>query len=330
MKKNKNNYKDTGVDIKEGQKFIEDIKNLTKAPITSYSLSNIGSFSGYVQAPSEFTDPVYALACDGVGTKIKIGLKLNNLKTIGIDLVAMCVNDLISSGAKPIAFLDYYGCSKLDRKRGQEIISGILEGCKLAGCDLIGGETAEMPKHYTDNNFDLVGFSMGINNRKDIIDGSFIESGDLILGLPSSGFHSNGYSLINEIIKDKIIGDSFMNRLLTPTEIYVDEILSLKKVCSIKGMAHITGGGLNENLSRISNGKTMCIDKSKWVVPKIFEEIKTLGNISENEMFNVFNCGVGFCVVLDKKNAKKAIEANPKLMEIGFVSDRDEVDFKFI
>ncbi|MBT10364.1 MAG: phosphoribosylformylglycinamidine cyclo-ligase [Gammaproteobacteria bacterium] len=330
MTKNKNKYKDIGVDIDEGQKFIEDIKNLTKKPITSYSLSDIGGFSGYVETPSEFSDPVYALACDGVGTKIKIGLMLDNLKTIGIDLVAMCVNDLISSGAKPVAFLDYYGCSKLDRSKGKEIISGIVEGCKLAGCELIGGETAEMPNHYNENNFDLVGFSMGVNNRNKIIDGSSIESGDIVLGLPSSGFHSNGYSLINEVIKDKIIDNSFMEKLLIPTRIYVNEILLLKEISKIKGMAHITGGGLNENLSRIANGKTICIDKSKWVMPEIFNEIKELGNISEDEMFNVFNCGVGFCIVLDKENAKKAMEINSELIEIGFVSDRNKVDFNFV
>ena len=330
MTKNKNKYKDIGVDIDEGQKFIEDIKNLTKKPITSYSLSDIGGFSGYVETPSEFSDPVYALACDGVGTKIKIGLMLDNLKTIGIDLVAMCVNDLISSGAKPVAFLDYYGCSKLDRSKGKEIISGIVEGCKLAGCELIGGETAEMPNHYNENNFDLVGFSMGVNNRNKIIDGSSIESGDIVLGLPSSGFHSNGYSLINEVIKDKTIDNSFMEKLLIPTRIYVNEILLLKEISKIKGMAHITGGGLNENLSRIANGKTICIDKSKWEMPEIFNEIKELGNISEDEMFNVFNCGVGFCIVLDKENAKKAMEINSELIEIGFVSDRNKVDFNFV
>ena len=242
----------------------------------------------------------------------------------------MCVNDLISSGAKPVAFLDYYGCSKLDRSKGKEIISGIVEGCKLAGCELIGGETAEMPNHYNENNFDLVGFSMGVNNRNKIIDGSSIESGDIVLGLPSSGFHSNGYSLINEVIKDKTIDNSFMEKLLIPTKIYVNEILLLKEISKIKGMAHITGGGLNENLSRIANGKTICIDKSKWVMPEIFNEIKELGNISEDEMFNVFNCGVGFCIVLDKENAKKAMEINSELIEIGFVSDRNKVDFNFV
>ncbi len=163
----------------------------------------------------------------------------------------------------------------------------------MAGCELIGGETAEMPNHYNENNFDLVGFSMGVNNRNKIIDGSSIESGDIVLGLPSSGFHSNGYSLINEVIKDKTIDNSFMEKLLIPTKIYVNEILLLKEISKIKGMAHITGGGLNENLSRIANGKTICIDKSKWVMPEIFNEIKELGNISEDEMFNVFNCGVG-------------------------------------
>ena len=330
MTKNKNKYKDTGVDIKEGQKFIDDLKDLTSKSISNYSLSDIGGFSGYVETPSEFSDPVFALACDGVGTKIKLATKLNNLKTIGIDLVAMCVNDLISSGAKPTAFLDYYGCSNLDRSRGKDIIFGILEGCKLAGCDLVGGETAEMPNHYTSENFDLVGFSLGINNRNEIIDGSLVKPGDLILGFPSSGFHSNGYSLINEIIKNNDCPVPLLEELLTPTRIYVDEILDLKNCCSINGMAHITGGGLDENLSRIASEVTICIDKSKWNLPKVFNQIKELGSISEEEMFNVFNCGIGFCIVLDQINAKKAISKYPELIEIGFVKERDKVSFKFL
>tara|TARA_B100000073_G_scaffold143312_2_gene117896 strand:+ start:3506 stop:4498 length:993 start_codon:yes stop_codon:yes gene_type:complete len=330
MVKNKNKYKDSGVDIEEGQNFIDDIKSLTKKPITSYSLGNIGSFSGYIETPAEFSDPIYALACDGVGTKMKVGLKLNDLSTIGIDLVAMCVNDLIVSGAKPTAFLDYYGCSKLDRSKGKEIISGILKGCRLANCELIGGETAEMPNHYTENNFDLVGFAVGVNNRNEIIDGSAIEAGNIILGLPSSGFHSNGYSLINEIIKNKNIDNLLLEKLLTPTTIYVNDILDLKQACTINGMAHITGGGLNENLSRIANGKTICIDKTKWSMPEIFKEIKKLGNISEEEMFNVFNCGIGFCLVLDEVNARKAIDKNSKLIEIGYVKNKKDMDFMFV
>ena len=242
----------------------------------------------------------------------------------------MCVNDLIVSGAKPTAFLDYYGCSKLDRSKGKEIISGILKGCRLANCELIGGETAEMPNHYTENNFDLVGFAVGVNNRNEIIDGSAIEAGNIILGLPSSGFHSNGYSLINEIIKNKNVDNLLLEKLLTPTTIYVNDILDLKQVCTINGMAHITGGGLNENLSRIANGKTICIDRTKWSMPEIFKEIKKLGNISEEEMFNVFNCGIGFCLVLDEVNARKAIDKNSKLIEIGYVKNREDMDFMFV
>jgi len=259
---------------------------------------------------------------------MRIAQKKGDLTTIGIDLVAMCVNDLIVSGAKPIAFLDYYGCSNLNREKGQQILSGIVEGCKLAGCDLVGGETAEMPNHYKGENFDLVGFSMGINEKSKIIDGTKISKGDVILGLPSSGFHSNGYSLINNVIENNC-DDELLTRLLVPTKIYVKEILELLASVEIKGMAHITGGGFEENLSRASNGLTINIDRSKWHMPDVFEEIQKIGNISTDEMFNVFNCGIGYAVILSEENAKLAKEINLDLLEIGFISDEETI-FKYI
>ena len=292
-------------------------------------MGSIGGFSGYVEIPSQMKEPVYALACDGVGTKMRIALHKDNLSTIGIDLVAMCVNDLIVSGAKPIAFLDYYGCSNLDRSKGQQILRGIIDGCSLAGCDLIGGETAEMPDHYQGENFDLVGFSMGINDKSRIIDGKKITDGDIILGLPSSGFHSNGYSLINNIIANNIT-DKLLTDLLVPTKIYVKEILELLDHVEVNGMAHITGGGFEENLSRINNGLTINIDRSKWQLPKIFRDIQDLGNIETEEMFRVFNCGIGFAVVLSEANAKKAKALNSDFLEIGFVSKKEDSGFKYI
>ena len=326
--KNKDKYKDAGVNIDEGQKFIDDIKNLTSALNTKYSLNSIGGFSGYIEIPKNVSNPVYALACDGVGTKMRVALRLNDLSTIGIDLVAMCVNDLIVSGAKPVAFLDYYGCATLDREKGQQILKGILEGCIQSDCDLVGGETAEMPDHYKGENFDLVGFSMGVNDKETIIDGSNIAEGNIILGLPSSGFHSNGFSLINKII-DKSAPNELLEKLLTPTKIYVKEVMELLEHVEINGMAHITGGGFEENLSRINNNFTMNIDKTKWNMPQIFSEIQSLGNIEEDEMFKVFNCGIGYVLILSKENAIKAKEINQSLIEIGFVT-KASTKFEFI
>ena len=327
MNKGKINYKSSGVNIDEGQKFIVDIKSLTKKRDLKNALSTIGSFSGYVKPPKKYKDPVFALACDGVGTKITLALKQKNLSSIGIDLVAMCVNDLVVSGATPLTFLDYYGVSKLNRNKGKEIIKGILKGCDQAGCELIGGETAEMPKHYTKDNFDLVGFAMGINERKNIIDGSKIRRNNAILALPSSGFHSNGYSLINKIINSKKTDRKLQKKLLTPTKIYVKEVLELTKKLKINGMAHITGGGLEENLSRINSSYTMIIDRDKCKLKGIFLEIMKLGNITRNEMYKVFNCGIGFCLILDRNDVEKAKKINSKLFEIGYVSKTEK---KFI
>ena len=330
MTKNKNNYKDSGVDIHQGQKFVKDIKELTSKSLYSFSLSGIGGFSGYIETPGNYVNPVYALACDGVGTKMRLALQINDLSTIGIDLVAMCVNDLIVSGAKPLAFLDYYGCSHLDRAKAKEIVSGIIDGCNIAGCELVGGETAEMPNHYQGENFDLVGFSLGVNEKTNIISGNKISSGDIILALPSSGFHSNGFSLINSVIAQKDISKNFLEQLLTPTRIYVNEVHSLIKECHVKGMAHITGGGLHENLSRLTSEHTMCIKKDSWELPTIFSTLQKLGNISSDEMLNVFNCGIGYCIVLDRENADIAISQNKELFEIGYVDEKSDESLIFV
>ena len=330
MTKNKNNYKDSGVDIDQGQKFIEDIKKLASKSQHSFSLGGIGGFSGYIEAPSEYVNPVYALACDGVGTKMRLALQTNDLTTIGIDLVAMCVNDLIVSGAKPLAFLDYYGCSNLNREKAKEIVSGIIDGCNLAGCELVGGETAEMPNHYQGENFDLVGFSLGINEKANIISGHEISSGDVILALPSSGFHSNGFSLINSVIAQQNITDDFLKQLLTPTRIYVNEVLDLIHKCNVKGMAHITGGGLHENLSRLNPNYTMCVNKDSWDMPTIFSKLQKLGNITSEEMLNVFNCGIGYCIILDRENANKAMIENTELFEIGYVDTKSDQSLIFL
>ena len=328
MTKKTNNYKDSGVNVQEGQNFVEDIKKELKSTQNNFSIGSIGGFSGYVSPPKDYDDPIYALACDGVGTKLRIASILEDYKSIGIDLVAMCVNDLIVSGAKPIAFLDYYGVSKLNREIGKEVISGILKGCQLSGCDLVGGETAEMPNHYTNGNFDLVGFAMGINERNNIIDGKNVKDGDCILAIPSSGFHSNGFSLLNKIVIDNHSNNSdLLRELLTPTRIYVQEVLDLVKVFEIKSMSHITGGGLEENLSRINSSYTMIIDRDKCKLKGIFLEIMKLGNITRNEMYKVFNCGIGFCLILDRDDVEKAKKINSKLFEIGYVSKTEK---KFI
>ena len=327
MTKKGHNYKDSGVNIDEGQNFVKDIQASTSIIKARYALNGIGSFSGYIKAPSNYKNPVFALACDGVGTKLNLATQHGNLSSIGIDLVAMCVNDLIVSGAKPLAFLDYYGVSKLDREKGKEVIAGILKGCEISECDLVGGETAEMPNHYAPNCFDLVGFAMGINEEDRIIDGSIVSIGDKIIGIPSSGFHSNGFSLINNILASSHPEDDLVAELLTPTRIYVKTILELIKKFKINGMAHITGGGLDENLSRIPTKNTIIVDSSNWEMPSIFQKIQKLGKISNDEMYKVFNCGIGFCLIADEAESKKILSENHDFIEIGYVDMPSEKKF---
>ncbi len=280
------NYKDSGVDIEAGNAFVEDLKK--KAP-------TIGGFNGMVQVPSGYEEPVLVSGADGVGTKMNICQVAGDYTTIGIDLVAMCVNDVICSGAKPLYFLDYVSTKKIDDNVAN-IMVGILKGCEEAGVELIGGETAE---HFRQNDYDLAGFCTGIVEKNEIVDGSLIKKGDKIIGLPSSGLHSNGYTLINDMLWRHKIFYEDTTELLMPTQIYTKRIAELMDNIPILGMAHITGGGLVENVPRcLPEGLKSNIDYTSWERPEIFNKIQQAGEIEEDEMRRVFNCGIGFVLIV--------------------------------
>ena len=289
------NYKDSGVDIEAGNAFVEKLKE--KAP-------SIGGFNGMMKIPSRYKNPVLVSGTDGVGTKIRLCQIFNDCTTIGEDLVAMCVNDVICSGARPLYFLDYISTGKLDQDILDQIMQGILKGCDIAGCNLLGGETAEHPKAGPPGgckwNIDLAGFCTGIVEENKIIDGSKIQEGDLIIGIESSGFHSNGYSLINDMLWRQKICYRDMPELLTPTTIYAPLIMYLlRKKRPINGMAHITGGGIPENLPRcLPDGLKVEVDYNSWERPEIFKKIAEAGDIIEEEMRKTFNLGIGFCLVV--------------------------------
>ena len=282
-------YKTSGVDIIKGRSFVEYLKVL--AP-------NIGGFSGMMEVPSGYEKPVLVSGADGVGTKMNICGIADDYNTIGQDLVAMCVNDVICSGAKPLYFLDYISTKSLD-SNVSDIVYGVNTGCAMAGMELIGGETAE---HYRQNDYDLAGFCTGIVEKNQIVDGSNIRVGDVVIGIESSGFHSNGYTLINDMLSRDLISYNYMPELLRPTTIYARLIQHLLDEVPILGMAHITGGGLPENLPRcLPKGLTVDVDYGAWDVPEMFETIQNAGNISDDEMRNVFNLGIGFCLVVPKE-----------------------------
>ena len=310
MKKIENNYKKSGVDISTANKFVKHIAEISNKNVQktnkSFNLENIGAFgSAFDISKIQVRDPVLISCTDGVGTKIDLANRFNKFDTIGIDLVAMCVNDLIVQGAKPLFFLDYIAVGKLNLKKTKKILQGILKGCKISSCDLIGGETAEMPGIYNKEKFDLAGFCVGIVSKKKILNKNKVKKDNLIFAIPSSGIHSNGYSLIRSILKKNKISKNLKRELLKPTKIYTNEILKLVKKNLINSAAHITGGGLLENIPRsIPNGLTANIDLSKIKTMKIFKWLKS-HNISETEMLRTFNCGVGFCIIIDKKNTNK-------------------------
>ena len=282
-------YKTSGVDIIKGRSFVEYIKAL--AP-------NIGGFNGRMEIPSGYEKPVLVSGADGVGTKINICRIADDYTTIGQDLVAMCVNDVICSGAKPLYFLDYISTKKID-DNVTDIVNGIATGCAMAGMELLGGETAE---HYRATDYDLAGFCTGIVEKNEIVDGSNIEPGDVVIGIESSGLHSNGYTLVNDMLWRNYIYYKEMTELLTPTTIYARLIQYLLGEVPILGMAHITGGGLPENLPRcLPEGLTVDIDWSAWERPELFNKIQEAGEIAEEEMRNVFNCGIGFCLVVPQE-----------------------------
>ena len=305
-----NSYKKSGVDISLANKLVKHISHLSKKDVKkTNSFINkdiIGGFGSlYDISKTKIKDPVIVSCTDGVGTKIDLANKFKKFDTIGIDLVAMCVNDLIVQGAKPLFFLDYIAVGKLDLKKTKNILKGIFKGCHLADCKLIGGETAEMPGVYSKNKFDLAGFSVGIVSKRKILNKYNVKDKNIVLAIPSSGFHSNGFSLIRSVLKKKKINKILKKNLLKPTKIYSKEVLKLCNKNLINAAAHITGGGLFENLLRsIPENLTLNIDLSKIKIHKIFKWIKGK-NISDKEMLRTFNCGVGFCLITPKKKYKK-------------------------
>jgi len=308
------NYKQAGVDIDAGNHLIEKIKPLAKATARVGSNPNLGGFGALFDlAKCNFKDPVLVSSTDGVGTKLKIAIETNMHSTIGIDLVAMSVNDLIVQGAEPLFFLDYFACGKLDVATATQVIAGISNGCKQANCALIGGETAEMPSMYHNGDYDLAGFAVGAVERDEILPKT-TQAGDVLLGLASSGLHSNGYSLARYILAQNQLNfnsiaynqQTFAEVLLTPTKIYVKSCLSAIKTGKIKALAHITGGGLTENLPRVlSQNASPKINYNSWQQPEIFTILQKLGKVDQQEMLRTFNCGIGMVLVVDKNHAQE-------------------------
>ena len=328
MKKIKNSYKKSGVDISLANKLVKHISKLSKKDVkktkNSFERQTIGGFGSLFDISNiKIKDPVIVSCTDGVGTKIDLANKFKKFDTIGIDLVAMCVNDLIVQGAKPLFFLDYIAVGKLNLNKTKKILKGIFKGCKISNCNLIGGETAEMPGIYSKDKFDLAGFSVGIVSKKKILSQKNVKENDIVLAIPSSGIHSNGYSLVRSILKNNKISDNLKKEILKPTKIYSNEILKLTNYNLINASAHITGGGLIENLLRsVPDHLTLDIDLSKIKTTKIFKWLKSK-NISDKEMIKTFNCGVGFCLIVSKKNIPKIKKFFSKQFmpyEIGFIS----------
>jgi len=309
MKKYKFTYENSGVNINAADKFVKYIVNLNKKKKNSYKNNNIGNFASITKIPKDLSKPLLVSSTDGVGTKIEIANTLKKFDTIGIDLVAMCVNDILVQGAKPIIFLDYISIDKINLEKLKQIIKGIHKGCNISGCSLVGGETAEMPGTYSKGKFDLAGFSLGLVETNNLLKKNDIKENDIIMAIPSNGLHSNGYSLVRSILKKNKINinkNNFLkSELLKPTKIYVKEILNLLKKNLIHGCAHITGGGIPGNLTRILP-KNICADiyLNKIKIKPIFKWLKNKG-ISDSEMIKTFNCGVGFCIVTEMKNINK-------------------------
>ena len=307
-------YKDAGVDIDAGNELVERIKPLVRRTQRPEVLAGLGGFGGmFALPPGRYREPVLVSGTDGVGTKLMLAQHLNRHNTIGIDLVAMCVNDVLVQGAEPLFFLDYFACGKLDNDVASAVIAGIAEGCLQAGAALIGGETAEMPDMYSDGEYDLAGFTVGAVEREELIDGSDIASGDAIIGIASSGPHSNGYSLIRKVLErspnSEIDGSPASERLLLPTRIYVKPILALMQSVNLKGLAHITGGGITENIPRVLQGALDAeIDTKSWSPGPVFDWLKEHGNIETGEMRRTFNCGVGMVVIVDLSEADKTVQ----------------------
>lgn len=312
-------YKASGVDVEAGYKAVELMKEHVKTTFREEVVTDIGGFGGlFSLAKHKMEEPILVSGTDGVGTKLKMAFSLDKHNTIGIDCVAMCVNDIICSGAEPLFFLDYIACGKNIPEKIADIVSGIAEGCRQSGTALIGGETAEMPGFYNKDEYDMAGFAVGIVDKSKVIDGSTVEEGDIILGLPSSGIHSNGYSLVRKLFeptKDNLskyideLNCTLGEELLKPTKLYVQAINALKDKVNIKAISHITGGGFIENIPRVlKDNYSVKINKGTWPVHKIFHIMQEIGNMEDRSMYNTFNMGIGMIVVLNKEESEKAIE----------------------
>ena len=311
-------YKDAGVDIDAGNALVDRIKHVAKRTARPEVMGGLGGFGALCEIPAGYRQPVLVSGTDGVGTKLRLAIDLNKHDQIGIDLVAMCVNDLVVCGAEPLFFLDYYATGKLNIDVAADVVTGIGAGCELAGCALVGGETAEMPGMYEGDDYDLAGFCVGVVEKAEIIDGSKVQPGDVLLALPSSGPHSNGYSLIRKIIEVagadikhvELDGQPLTDLLMAPTRIYVKPLLQLiRETGAVKAMSHITGGGLLENIPRVLPDNTSAIvDLSSWQRPAVFNWLQEQGNVNETEMHRVLNCGVGMVICVGAEDAERAMQ----------------------
>ncbi|PSO73277.1 MAG: phosphoribosylformylglycinamidine cyclo-ligase [Cyanobacteria bacterium QH_8_48_120] len=312
-------YREAGVDVGAGRSFVEQIRNLVQSTHGSEVLGGLGGFGGYFQLPAGYQEPVLVSGTDGVGTKLKLAQALNRHDTVGIDLVAMCVNDILTSGAEPLFFLDYLATGKLNSEQLAQVVAGVTQGCRRSGCALLGGETAEMPDFYQLGEYDIAGFCVGIVEKSELLDGSRVQEGDVAIGLASQGVHSNGFSLVRKIVEtsgwdwdscpELPAGESLGAALLTPTQIYVNPVLEARRSgMEIHSMAHITGGGLPENLPRCLNqGQSLQIDSQSWEIPPIFRWLAEVGEVSKAAMFETFNMGIGFVLLVPPEQVNQSL-----------------------
>lgn len=323
-------YKDAGVDIDAGNALVDRIKGVVKQTRRPEVMGGLGGFGALCALPQKYREPILVSGTDGVGTKLRLAMDLKRHDTIGIDLVAMCVNDLVVQGAEPLFFLDYFATGKLDVDTAASVITGIAEGCKQSGCALVGGETAEMPGMYHGEDYDVAGFCVGVVEKSEIIDGSKVQSGDALIALGASGPHSNGYSLVRKILEvsntdpttTDLEGQSLADHLLAPTKIYVKSVLELIEKIDVHAIAHLTGGGFWENIPRVlPEGMQAVIDESSWQWPAVFNWLQQTGNVSRHEMYRTFNCGVGMVIALPEESVESAIAlltaAGEKAWKIG-------------
>ncbi|MFC2611926.1 MAG: phosphoribosylformylglycinamidine cyclo-ligase [Eikenella corrodens] len=328
-------YRDAGVDIDAGDQLVENIKPFAKRTMRPEVLGDLGGFGALVEISKKYQNPVLVSGTDGVGTKLKLAFEWDIHHTVGIDLVAMSVNDILVQGAEPLFFLDYFACGKLDVARATDVIKGIAKGCEQSGCALIGGETAEMPGMYPEGEYDLAGFAVGVVEKSKVINGRSIRPGDVVLGLASNGAHSNGYSLIRKIIERSNPdldaefdgGKTLRQAVIAPTRLYVKPILAALEKFEIKGMAHITGGGLTENIPRVLPENCVAqIDAQSWPLPKLFQWLQQAGNVEQQEMYRTFNCGIGMAVIVPAEQAEAAqsflTEQGETVYRLGTIRER--------